>query len=297
MFKYVLLICSLFAFTGYTNAQDVVPAVTKVTANVVTLTALVDDLAVKKTDVPAGTLVEFKATKPAGTKGYWLVYSTATKTSGFKASVLSNGEDAARYIRPVNIPAHKLFVTYQVIDPDGKQILSALVELNYGGAVIPPTPPIPPKPPVPPTPDNPTPPAPVPVPVPDVIIPVILTPSAGDQALSADIPRFMVSADKKQLKEDAISLAVMYNEFADFITNETATYTSTQDVQTGNKKVGELMFKGKLKGAYTGLGLAVDKALENKLTLKIEPLDPQKRVDAVSIIRAIAWQFAEVAKK
>lgn len=303
MFKYILLICSLFVFIGDTNGQDIIPVVSKVSANVVTLTAMVDDIAVKKADIPAGTLVEFKTTKPAGTKGNWLVYSTATKTTGFKASTLSNGEDVARYIRQPNIPAHKLFVTYQVIDPDGKQILSALVELNYGSGITPtPVPPTPK-----PNPDNPTPTPVPPTPGPCPDIPVILSPSTADQALTADIPRFMVSSDKKQLKEDAISLAVMYNTFADFVINRTDMYTNTKDIQDGNKLVGITMFDGYpnstppilpvIKGRYQNLGTVVDKAIVDKLTLKIETLDPQKRVDAVNIIRAIAWQFAEVAKK
>jgi len=298
--KYAVILLSLLTLSlaGSVNGQTpVIPPVptVSVSANDVTLSAIVDDVVVKSLDIPAGTLVEFKTTKPVGTKGNWLVYSTEEKkekgkATGFKASVLDSAEDVARYIRPAGTPKHKLFVTYQVVSTDGKKILSALTEINYGvdGS----------------TPDKPKP-KPTPTPTPDPVtptpapspVPVILTPSASDITLTQDIPRFMVGTNKEQVKDDAVALAVMYNEFATFIADKTDIYTSTATIQSGNKLVGQSMFNGALKGKYTDLGAAIDKALENKLTLKIVDLTPEKRADAVNIIRAIAWQFAEVAKK
>jgi len=275
------------------NAQTPVPVPNPdTTEEKVILSIIVDDVVLKTLDVQAGSLIEFKTTKPKGTKGYWLVYSTEDKATAvknaFKAAVLSSDEDVARYIRPTNVVQHKVFVTFQAISSDGKRILSALAEINYGVAATPtPTP----------TPDPTPTPTPSPTPTPNPSVPVVVTPSATDLVLTQDVGKFLTSSNKTQLKEDSVALAVMYNEFANFIESKTDIYTTTENIQTGNKLVGQTMFDGKLKGKYEGLSTAINKSLENKLTLKIETLTPQKRADAVNVLRAIAWQCAEVAKK
>jgi len=138
-----------------------------------------------------------------------------------------------------------------------------------------------------------------PTPTPDVVIPDVEQPTSDIISIVGPITPILVG-DKVQLKKDIASLVGFYLEMADTIQRDkdAQTIKDTDALRKTNINAGNLAFQNTgIKNRYPGLGKSIDKAIADKLGLDIVELTGQKRTDAITIFKGIAWAIKQAADK
>jgi hypothetical protein len=166
--------------------------------------------------------------------------------------------------------AGKYYIIFEAVEDNESDI--AVLTLNYGAV----TPPIP-------TPD----PAPV-IPTPSSDIINIVMPISG-----------LIKGNDALV--DGAELSKFYKELADTVQRDgTANkwIKTTDNVRELNIQAGTLMFaQTNMKGKYSGLGEAIDKALSSKVGLEVVELTDTKRKDVVDILNGISWACGKATVK
>jgi hypothetical protein len=137
-----------------------------------------------------------------------------------------------------------------------------------------------------------------PNPTPDVVIPDVEQPTSDIISIVSPITPILVG-EKPQLKKDIAALVGFYLEMADTIQRDkdAQTIKNTDALRKTNVNAGNLAFQNTgIKNRYPGLGKAIDKSIADKLGLDIVELTGQKRTDAITIFKGIAWAVKQADK-